>query len=194
MKRNPFPLVCIGLSIFTAAIACAQEGGTPKNDCSFNYSSSPFASLVQGSVQVTSNLQSIDFAEGTIGSHDSTSKLAVCESSDKKCVKLGGVPLFFPENPLKKKEWRYSGYHYVVGSPFSEIGRGRFSIVPIYVYQLKGNKKSSLEFSAVFFIDQNLNLVGYTFWINDAVFGNSRVKLLNSYWLVGDRAPLACLK
>lgn len=188
---------CLWPSLALPLLAFAQESEiSSTGQCAFEYSSPSFASLVRGEVQVASSVEIVDGEAWTIGSRDTQMELPPCDSTGGYCVKLTGTPLFIPadQGAMADSEWKHAGYRYVAGPPFVDLSRGRFMVIPIFVYADKSSLKSSLDFDAVFFVDKERNLKGYSFWKHDIKFGYQSVKVLSNYWLVGDRAPITCFK
>jgi len=164
--------------------------------CVFTYTSPSSVSLIRGEAQVTTSVEIVDGEAWTSGSHDARVDLPYCDSAGGYCVKLAGTPLFIPANQatLEGNKWKHAGYSYVVGIPFVDLSRGPIKITPIFAYADKNYPKTRLDLNAVFFIDEEQNLRGYSFWKHDVRFGSQPIKMLSNYWLVGDKAPISCFK
>ncbi len=191
------------LSVFLCSMitvpmfALAQESEiTTTGGCVFTYASPSSASLIRGEAQVTTSVELVDGEAWTSGSHDARVDLPYCDSAGGYCVKLAGTPLFIPadEALLDGIRWKHAGYLYVAGIPFVDLSRGPIRITPIFAYADINDPGTGLDFDTVFFIDEEKNLRGYSFWKHDVRFGSQPIKMLSNYWLVGDKAPISCFK
>lgn len=197
-KKKGWRVKALAMSIFPLAFAsfCArsQEIEISSGKCVFAYVSSSLVSLVENSPQVIVSRSVIDGESWTSSSGDAEMDLPLCDAKRGYCIKLGGVAFYLPAENSSKREWHHAGVDYVKGSSFSDASRGVASVTPVFAYQEKSANSGTLEFDAVFLIDNDENLLGYSYWISGAKLGSESVKLLTSYWLEGKYAPMRCFR